>query len=369
MSVHKLENADRRSAPIQPSRWASGRSTGRSRRSSSGGWSTASGRRASLPSEGQLAAEIGVSQGTVRKALDELAAENLLVRRQGRGTFVAEHDERRILFQFFKLVHDDGERRFPDSKVLGVETGTADEDERKALDLEAGASVIRIRRLRAFETRPIILERSACRSGSFRGSRQPDPQQPLQPVRGALWRDDRPCARAAEGVALSAGRGWLLGAPAGTPCFAHRPRRALARRLAGRIARQPLPDRGGSLPVRPALSAQDAFHRPFSHSSRRRAVHHNRRIRMPGTITRRIAVAALMALGLAPAASAQGFPQADHPDRAVRRRRPERRDRAPARRPYGPHARPAVVVENIAGRAARPAPSASSRRTRTATPC
>jgi GntR family transcriptional regulator len=60
-----------------------------------------------LPSEGQLASEIGVSQGTVRKALDELAAENLLVRRQGRGTFVAEHDEQRILFQFFKLVSDD----------------------------------------------------------------------------------------------------------------------------------------------------------------------------------------------------------------------------------------------------------------------
>jgi GntR family transcriptional regulator len=48
---------------------------------------------ASLPSEAMLAAEIGVSQGTVRKALDELASENLLVRRQGRGTFVAGHDE------------------------------------------------------------------------------------------------------------------------------------------------------------------------------------------------------------------------------------------------------------------------------------
>ncbi len=66
-----------------------------------------------LPSEGQLASEIGVSQGTVRKALDELAAENLLVRRQGRGTFVAEHDERRILFQFFKLVPDDGDPALP----------------------------------------------------------------------------------------------------------------------------------------------------------------------------------------------------------------------------------------------------------------
>ena len=42
-----------------------------------------------IPSEMELAARYLVSQGTVRKAIDELAAENLLVRRQGKGTFVA----------------------------------------------------------------------------------------------------------------------------------------------------------------------------------------------------------------------------------------------------------------------------------------
>src|SRR5512144_2178491 len=67
-----------------------------------------------LPSEGELALDLGVSQGTVRKALDELTAENLVVRRQGKGTFVARHDDARILFQFFKLIPDTGERRFPD---------------------------------------------------------------------------------------------------------------------------------------------------------------------------------------------------------------------------------------------------------------
>ncbi|WP_346360101.1 GntR family transcriptional regulator [Bosea sp. (in: a-proteobacteria)] len=111
-----------------------------------------------LPSEGQLAAEIGVSQGTVRKALDELAAENLVVRRQGRGTFVAEHDERRILFQFFKLAPDQGAPRFPDSVVLSVTTDLADEAERATLDLAEGAAVIRIRRQRAFDGAPLIVE-------------------------------------------------------------------------------------------------------------------------------------------------------------------------------------------------------------------
>lgn len=69
-----------------------------------------------LPSEIQLAAELGVSQGTVRKALNDMVAENLLVRRQGRGTFVSEHTERRALFLFFNLVGEDGTRTMPVSR-------------------------------------------------------------------------------------------------------------------------------------------------------------------------------------------------------------------------------------------------------------
>ncbi len=49
-----------------------------------------------IPSEFDLAARFGVSQGTVRKAIDELAAENLLVRKQGKGTFVATHAEHQV---------------------------------------------------------------------------------------------------------------------------------------------------------------------------------------------------------------------------------------------------------------------------------
>src|SRR6202000_2460729 len=53
------------------------------------------------PSEPEIAADLGVSHGTVRKALDELAAENLVVRRQGQGTFVSRHHQGRTLLQFF----------------------------------------------------------------------------------------------------------------------------------------------------------------------------------------------------------------------------------------------------------------------------
>ena len=61
-----------------------------------------------IPSETELAARFGVSQGTVRKAIDEMAAENLLVRRQGKGTFVATHAEHATQYRFLRLMPDDG---------------------------------------------------------------------------------------------------------------------------------------------------------------------------------------------------------------------------------------------------------------------
>jgi GntR family transcriptional regulator len=62
----------------------------------------------SIPSEGELASRFNVSQGTVRKAIDEMAAENMLVRRQGKGTFVATHSDPRSFYRFLRLVPDSG---------------------------------------------------------------------------------------------------------------------------------------------------------------------------------------------------------------------------------------------------------------------
>ncbi len=186
------------------------------RRLVDGAWAPGEG----LPSEGQLAAEIGVSQGTVRKALDELAAENLVVRRQGRGTFVAEHDERRILFQFFKLVPDQGERRFPDSTVLDVATGTADAAEQDALDLGTGDEVIRIRRLRAFDAAPLVVETLSLPRRLFpdlAGSPIPNNLYSLFAARyGVTIAHARERLKA---VALSQEDAGLLGVAAGSPAL------------------------------------------------------------------------------------------------------------------------------------------------------
>lgn len=120
-----------------------------------------------LPSEMQLAAELGVSQGTVRKALDAMAAENLVVRKQGRGTFVARHDDERIMFQFFRLKPDAGERKFPDSTILSTGTFPASAEERGVLGLDPGARVIRIERLRSIGGLPAIVETVILPAGIF----------------------------------------------------------------------------------------------------------------------------------------------------------------------------------------------------------
>lgn len=103
-----------------------------------------------IPSEMELARAFGVSQGTVRKALNEMTAENLLTRRQGRGTFVAEPEDARILFQFFRLVPDGTAPTFPVSRFLARDCGPATEDEAEAVGLEPADPVWRIRRNRAF---------------------------------------------------------------------------------------------------------------------------------------------------------------------------------------------------------------------------
>lgn len=120
-----------------------------------------------LPSEMQLAAELGVSQGTVRKALNDMVAENLLVRHQGRGTFVSEHTERRALFLFFNIVGEDGSRTMPVSRTFSCEHRKATAAERAKLDLAAGAKVITVSRVRSLHDMPTIIDRVTVSQALF----------------------------------------------------------------------------------------------------------------------------------------------------------------------------------------------------------
>lgn len=111
-----------------------------------------------IPSEVELAARFKVSQGTVRKAIDELAAENLVVRRQGKGTFVATHHEVRAQFRFLRLMPDVGEPHSAENRVIDVKRLRAPAEVARLLEVKTGDPMIFIKRVQSFDGVPTILE-------------------------------------------------------------------------------------------------------------------------------------------------------------------------------------------------------------------
>ena len=122
-----------------------------------------------IPSEVELASRFKVSQGTVRKAIDEMSAENLVVRRQGKGTFVATHHEERAHYRFLRLMPDVGEARQPENRVVEVKRMRAPDEVARLLDIKSGDSVIFIRRVQSFDAVPIIHEELWLPGALFRG--------------------------------------------------------------------------------------------------------------------------------------------------------------------------------------------------------
>lgn len=125
-----------------------------------------------IPSEQELAIRYKVSQGTVRKAIDELAAENLVVRRQGKGTFVATHAERHTQYRFLRLLPESGD---PTSegpaqrRIIDCKRTRASADVARALSLRSGDAVLQVRRVLSFAGTPTILEDLWLPGGPFKG--------------------------------------------------------------------------------------------------------------------------------------------------------------------------------------------------------
>lgn len=111
-----------------------------------------------IPSEQDLALRFRVSQGTVRKAIDELAADNLVVRRQGKGTFVATHAERHIQYRFLRLQADNGEEMRAERKIVECRRLRASAEISRLLGLRSADPVVFVRRVLAFQGIPTILE-------------------------------------------------------------------------------------------------------------------------------------------------------------------------------------------------------------------
>ena len=121
-----------------------------------------------IPSEQELALRFGVSQGTVRKAIDALAADNLLVRRQGKGTFVATHAEEKYQYRFLRLTPDDGVdalgRQLLDCKRVRAPAAMA-----RQLQMRAGDPLIEVRRLLHRAGVPVVLDEICLPGGLFKG--------------------------------------------------------------------------------------------------------------------------------------------------------------------------------------------------------
>lgn len=129
----------------------------------------------SIPSELDLAARYRVSQGTVRKAIDELAADNLLLRRQGKGTFVATHAEQQVQYRFLRLMpdaFDAGEPRQAtpaERHVIDCKRVRSSAEIARALALNTGDGVLQVRRVLSFAGRPTILEDLWLPGAPFKG--------------------------------------------------------------------------------------------------------------------------------------------------------------------------------------------------------
>ena len=123
-----------------------------------------------LPNETGLAAAFGVSVGTLRHAVGELVAEHILVRRQGRGTFVATHHADRFLFQFFHVERSDGLSEVPQVELIDFERGRLEDDNAAAaLGLKAGEPVFRFANRLALQGRPVVHDQITLPALLFKG--------------------------------------------------------------------------------------------------------------------------------------------------------------------------------------------------------
>jgi GntR family transcriptional regulator len=174
-----------------------------------------------IPSEMELAARFKVSQGTVRKAIDELAAENMLVRRQGKGTFVATHAEAHTQYRFLRLKAEDGSDPALSRKLLDCRRMRAPADVARSLALKAGEAAVQIRRLLLGGEQPVVLDDIWLPGNLFKGLTA----ERLQDWRGPMYRLFEAefavhMVRAEEKLRAVAAAGEdaeLLALPAGTP--------------------------------------------------------------------------------------------------------------------------------------------------------
>jgi GntR family transcriptional regulator len=124
---------------------------------------------AALPTEEQLAARYGISVGTVRRAMSELVAEKILVRQQGRGTFLAPFSPERMLNSFWHIVRKDGFREVPIVQTLRFERAQADAATAQRLAIRTGDPIYKIVNLMLMGGNPVLVDDVRISQAQFPG--------------------------------------------------------------------------------------------------------------------------------------------------------------------------------------------------------
>ena len=127
---------------------------------------------AAIPSESQLSAQFHVSVGTIRKAIDELVAEKIVIRQQGRGTFVTLHSEDRQFYYFFHIVGRQGGKEPPSHELLSMQTIKADAATASELALKPGERVHRVHNVLKLAGKPVIFDELRVAAARFPGSQR-----------------------------------------------------------------------------------------------------------------------------------------------------------------------------------------------------
>lgn len=183
-----------------------------------------------IPAEKRLCERFGVSVGTLRKAVDELTAENILIRHQGRGTFVASHSQDRYMFGFFHICPKTGHKEYPQVEFISLARDKADADSARRLGVNRGARVVRILNRLSLGGRAVIVDDIQLPERFFAGMTEEQVRE-RRTTLYQLYQDgfDVAVLRTEErldAVGADARMAQLLSIPEGTPLL-HIVRRAL----------------------------------------------------------------------------------------------------------------------------------------------
>ncbi len=111
-----------------------------------------------IPSEPLLAKKFKVSVGTVRRAVNELVAENILIREQGRGTFVISHTEDYMLNVFFRIESKSGKRELPKSNLISFNKVKPSKFVSNLLKINTNEKIYKIKTILTFNGSPAIVD-------------------------------------------------------------------------------------------------------------------------------------------------------------------------------------------------------------------